>query len=163
MTSTKSNWHVFVAENIVTLELLTGLRTICQFQIPESWSHENCHLSVIHALYRNTWRLLNFIDIFYCKKLSDTLILNTTSHNLSFRNPWELVHVNRSQNFAQSVNLKFLEVSALENCEQYVIWNLDGRSWRILILIDMICCDKIRDTWIASGLRTICQFGIPRC
>ena len=87
---------------------------------------------------------LNFINIFYCKKLGDTLILYTTSHNMSFWNPWELVHVNRSENLAKSVNLEFLEVSAPLTYNQNVIWKLEGRSWLILILIDMFLFQKIQ-------------------
>ena len=116
MTNTESNWHFFVAKNSVALESLTELRTICQFQIPENQSLDNCNLSVIRELDRNTWRLLNLIG---------TLILYTNSHNLSFWNPWKLVHLNRLQKIAQSFNFNFLEVSAVWNCDQNVIWKLD--------------------------------------
>ena len=154
-------WHCFVPIDSVTLESHTELRTIRQFGISGSSSIGNWNLSVIHELDRNTWRLLNWFDIFFCKKSSDTLILYTTLHNLSFWNPWKLEHLNRTQSLGLSVNFKFLEVSAVKNYDQYVSWKLDGRSWLILNLIDILYCKQFSDTWIAHKDSHNCHFEIP--
>ena len=72
-----------------------------------------------------------------------TLNLCTTSHNLSFLSPWKLVHLNRTQNFAQSVVSKFLEVSALENCKQNANCNIARHTWRLLKFYNL----SFRNPW----------------
>ena len=135
----KSDWNtwrllnfidIFFCKNQMTPIFSTQPRTIYDFEISRSkctWiAHRTWHnlsiliswklvtnLIVIHEIDRNTWRLLNLNDIFYCKKINDTLIPYTTSHNLSFWNPWKLVHLNRTQNIAQYANFEVLKVSAV--------------------------------------------------